>query len=276
MHRSAEAHWLSRNQDLSTLDRYSTIKEITFTELENIFASQDNEKFLDVVSDLAKGAILVIRNCFSDEEIGYIKSRAHNLMTTTSSTFYRMNSLIPDFWRDITEEHSKKYGVPVIKQSAYFFPWNKEDKLFRLIYRRWRIIKSLGGREQTFAEHSEPKDGYVDRIQVVKYPSGTGYLSAHQDPIHNQRLFISGYLSKLGHDFNEGGFWALNQHGIKVNLEDMVNPGDMGIGFARIIHGVDQIDNCPDSERWFLGLYTNDSDLVTKRKTLAAPKMAIE
>ena len=49
----------------------------------------------------------------------------------------------------------------------------------------------------------------------------------------------------------------------------------MGIGSAKIVHGVDQIDDCPTSERWFLGLYTNDSDCVKDRITLKAPEIKI-
>ena len=50
----------------------------------------------------------------------------------------------------------------------------------------------------------------------------------------------------------------------------------MGLGCARIVHGVDQIDNHKTSKRWWFGLYTNDSDLVKNRITLESPKLNIQ
>ena len=38
--------------------------------------------------------------------------------------------------------------------------------------------------------------------------------------------------------FQDGGFWAMNSADEKILLEDVVNVGDMGAGYARIIHGV--------------------------------------
>ncbi|QNI41217.1 hypothetical protein SynA1528_00169 [Synechococcus sp. A15-28] len=212
----------------------------------------------------------MIRSCFSKEEIYFIKESMLNLQEKTESTFYKMDRLIPDYWRNITPEIAKKYSVPIVKQAAYFFPWNDQKELFALINRRWRLYKVLGGRSEDFAEHSKPEEGYVDRIQVVQYHANSGYLPAHQDPDHNQRLFISGYLSKQGHDFMGGGFWALNSKKEQQELEGLFLPGDMGVGSARIIHGVNKIQGKGGDIRWFLGLYTNDSDCVKKRKTLQA------
>ena len=231
----------------------------------------DEKNIGELVEELADGCFLVVKNAFNSAEVDFMKRVGTDLMKNTPSTFYKMDSLIPNFWRDITEEHSHKYGVPVVKQSMYFFHWNGEEKLFDMINQRWGLFKILGGREENFATNKTPEDGYLDRIQLVKYPGGSGYLSAHQDPTHNQRLFISGYLSKIGVDFISGGFWALNNNGERENLESYLEVGDMGCGYAKIVHGVDKIDINQDSERWFLGLYTNDSDLVTNRRTLTLP-----
>ena len=82
-------------------------------------------------------------------------------------------------------------------------------------------------------------------------------------------------MSRIGEDFVSGGFWALNENDEKVNLEHELQVGDMGLGCARIVHGVDKIDNNKTSKRWWLGLYTNDSDLVKNRITLEHPKIKI-
>ena len=256
-------------------DRFSSIIKIDFKRLLEIFNKNDFNSFEKIVEDLSNGSFLIIQKCFTKKEIEFLKEVGNNLMNSEESSFYKMDRKIPNFWRDITSEHSHKYGVPVVKKSMYFFHWNGEEKLFELINKRWDIIKILGGRESSFGKSTYPEDGFIDRIQLVEYPSGTGYLAPHQDPDHNQRCFISGYMSKIGVDFKSGGFWALNQNNQKVNLEKKIDVGDMGIGSAKIVHGVDQIDTDISSKRWFLGLYTNDSDCVNNRITLEAPKIKI-
>ena len=266
----AKKIWLEQNVPV---DRFSSIKKINFKELQEIIDKNDLISFEKIVRDLSKGCLLVIEKCFSKSEIDFLKETGINLMHSEESSFYKMDRKIPNFWRDITSEHSHKYGVPVVKKSMYFFHWNGEEKLFELINKRWDIIKILGGRKSSFGKSTFPEDGYIDRIQLVEYPSGSGYLAPHQDPDHNQRCFISGYMSKIGVDFKSGGFWALNKKNEKVNLEDEIEIGDMGIGSAKIVHGVDKIDDDITSKRWFLGLYTNDSDCVKDRITLKSPEL---
>lgn len=257
-------------------EKFTCIKRIKYKDLLDIFDKNDLSSFKSIVNEVASGAYLIIEKSFSKGEVEFIKNVGLKLMRETKSSFYKMDRIIPNFWRDITSEHSKKYGVPVVKKSMYFFHWNKEKDLFDLVNKRWDIMKILSGGESSFGKYTFPKDGYVDRIQIVQYPSGTGFLSAHQDPDHNSRCFISGYMSKIGVDFKSGGFWAMNENNEKVNLENEIEVGDMGLGSARFIHGVDQIDNFKDSERWWLGLYTNDSDCVKERITLKSPEIKIQ
>ena len=179
-----------------------------------------------------------------------------------------MNGQIPDFWRDISSNIAKKYSLPIVKKAAYFFPWNSNKELFNMVNRRWRILKILGGKPSSFGENTKPEDGYVDRIQIIQYHEGSGHVPPHQDPDHNQRLFMSAYLSKKGVDFQGGGFWALNNSGEQEDLEPIINVGDIAVGSARIIHGVNTITGNRGDIRWFLGLYTNDSDCVNNRKTI--------
>ena len=66
----------------------------------------------------------------------------------------------------------KKYSFKVCKHAFYFFPWNKDElKIFEKINEKWRLIKKLMGLNFKEFEKNTPKDGIVDRIQVVQYPS---------------------------------------------------------------------------------------------------------
>lgn len=267
----ADSIWLSGLESYTPeVDHFTSMLPMAFAELEQLVYRGTISDFDALVTGLVKGAFLHITDAFNDEEVTFIKSRQLALQSSTPSTFYKMDGLIPDYWRDITPGIGKQYAVAAVKKAGFFFPWNSEKKLFNLINRRWRILKVLGGRPFDFGEATEPKDGVVDRIQIAQYEAGSGYLSAHQDPNHNQRMFISGYLSQWGVDFLGGGFWALDASGERHLLESRFNAGDMGAGSARIIHGVETITGMPHDKRWFLGLYTNDSDACTARQTWGA------
>jgi len=122
-------------------------------------------------------------------------------------------------------------------------------------------------------EKDTPKDGIVDRIQIVKYPPNSGLLEPHQDPYIYQNFFISVYLSKKGEDYKEGGMYFINENKTKFMFDDLVDVGDMAYGFATLYHGVDisktieKTSNNDTTGRWFMGLYSTVSDYVENRHT---------
>ena len=145
------------------------------------------------------------------------------------------------------------------------------------IMNRWRVIKKFNGLNPYDYENNIPSTGTCDRIQTVLYPPREGFSSTHSDPTHNQLTFNSGYLSTRGdtNTYNSGGFYAIGKAGDKIDLEKDIVEGDFSIGVGSIKHGVDRID--PDFTdpvdwngdlgRWWIGLYSNDSDHVKDRKT---------
>ena len=80
-------------------------------------------------------------------------------------------------------------------------------------------------------------------------------------------------MSKKGVDYKEGGFYVLKEGDKKLDTETDINIGDISIGYATVQHGVDLIDPSKDVDwkskegRWWLGLYSNSSDMVKKRAT---------
>ena len=54
-------------------------------------------------------------------------------------------------------------------------------------YLHWRYIKFLAGNEKNKYEKNIPSDGQIDRLQIVRYPSGGGELKEHIDSRKNQR-----------------------------------------------------------------------------------------
>jgi mRNA deadenylase 3'-5' endonuclease subunit Ccr4 len=248
--------------------KFKEVISIDFKDLKKIFVENNVAQIKNIIKQLVEGDMLIIKKVLSKDDINQIKNEVKKFRTSEISSFHKLTDGVMNFWRDITEEVSNKYAVPQIKKTSYWFPWDSRSLLiYRKVESIYRILKALGGRHPNEFEKNIPSMGPVDRVQIVEYPAGTGKLEAHHDPSHNQRLIMSGYMSKQGVDFSEGGFWAINNNGEKINLENQLDPGDFGTCYADIVHGVDA-SNSSGGSRWFIGLYTNDNDYSTNRKTI--------
>ena len=95
-------------------------------------------------------------------------------------------------------------------------------------------------------------------------------------------MAISGIMSKRGTDYQTGGAYILNNQGEKVDAEDGLDVGDIYIVYPTVLHGVETIDKKKDVDwdsfdgRWFMGLYSNASDLHTKRHTCYGVEAALK
>ena len=232
----------------------------------------------ELIEEVINGKIIFIKKALSKNSVEALKTESINFWNSNEDCFCKMYQNCKNFHRIIDHEVSKNYSIKAIKHSTYIFPWNEDFTGVRNeIMEIWRSIKVFEGLNSYAYEANTPKDKIVDRIQICLYPPKIGYLEAHTDPTHNQMLFISGYLSKRGDPtaYLEGGFYVMDEFGNKIDLEDQIEEGDFAIGMASIQHGVNLID--PDftgpnnwyskKGRWFLGLYSNDSDEVKDRRT---------
>ena len=228
-----------------------------------------------IVKSLMKGDFFILKNAYSKEFMEKLKVNTYNHFKDKPSEFYKMLEGSPDFHRKIDLETGKNYSFRSCKHSFYFYPWNEDPlDLFETIYAKWRVIKKLMGLKATSYEKNTPKDGVIDRIQVVKYPSKEGFLEPHIDPHRYQKLIISSYMSKKNVDFEGVGFYLLDKNNHVMSVEDSIEVGDMGIGMATLYHGVAPVNlskkaNWEDINdgRWFLSLYSNVSDEVKERHT---------
>ena len=202
------------------------------------------ESLKNTINEIFDGKVFLIKSCYNKEFINKLKNSFNDFILSKPSNFHKMIEGCPDFHRIIDENVSNLYAVSAIKHSAYFFNWNGDPyNLFPEIYDKWRLLKFLGGRHYNEFENNTPRDGVVDRIQILKYPSG-GEMDLHCDPDHNQRLFISVYMSKRekNGDYQEGGFYLLDDQKETIDLENHVDQGDLGFGYATLMHGVKKID----------------------------------
>lgn len=227
-----------------------------------------------IVGSLYSGDAYLIKGAFTRDFMINLKKKVHAYWQAKPSEFYKMLEGSPDFHRIIDLESGKKYSFRGCKHSCYFYPWNDDPlDLFGPIYERWRVIKFLTGLRPDEYEKNTPKDGVVDRIQIVQYPPRIGFLEPHSDPYLHQRLFLSGYMSKRGVDYQGGGFYLVGPGDKVVDVEDQIDIGDICIGYATVYHGVAPADRHKepnwelDDGRWFLSMYSNASDEVPNRHT---------
>ena len=249
-----------------------SIIEIDFKNFEKEVRSQ-NENFVQkTIDSLYLGDILILKNAFSKKFMEYLRDSVYKIWTATPSQFHKMIEGCPDYHREQDEEIAKKYVFESVRHSYYWFHWNGDPLgVIPEINKRWRVIKILGGLDETAYEKNTPQNGIIDRFQVARYLPGIGRSETHSDPYENQRLFISAFMSKKNIQYRQGGFYVINGEGKEIDVEPFIDIGDLAIGYATVLHGVATVD--PGSEvdwksksgRWWLGLYSNSTDEVKNR-----------
>ncbi len=253
-------------------ERVTAIHETTWDEF-RLAVSAGDQPFVDhVIGALSRGAVWIVHGVFAPEFMAELKAKTLAWERARPAAFHKMIDGSPDFHRVIDPETGNRYAFPCCKHSAYFYRWNDDPLgIWPTVTERWRVFKLLMGLAPDAYEQNVPSDGVVDRVQVVRYPPGIGFLAPHQDPHQHQRLFFSAYMTKRGVDYQGGGFYALGNGGSKVDLERFVSTGDVCVGMASLVHGVAPCEGAPDwnadDGRWFLSMYSNATDAVPDRAT---------
>ena len=276
--------WKNLEKNNSIPTKLNNVLILDFNEVKKKIIEEDQNFIKKITKSLFDGDFYILKNAFTKESMVNLRKKSFELYKSKPSEFHKMLEGAPDFHRVIDIEIGKKYAIKMCKHSFYFYPWNEDPlKIFEPIYERWRVVKKLMGLNAREYESNTPKDGVVDRIQVVQYPSKVGYLEPHTDPHQHQRLFFSGYMSKQGEDFEGLGFYLINKNNEIVEVEHQIETGDVGIGYSTIYHGVapvniNKIPNWENGEdgRWFLSMFSNASDEVKSRVTSASIKEKFE
>ena len=235
---------------------------------------QDPVFVREIVQSLYSGDVYILKQGFPNKFMQNLAVELHQYGKKTPSSFHKMLDECPDFHRVITPELAKNYSLRQIKHSYYFFPWNNDPfNLFESVNERWKVFKFLGGFPLNAYENNLPSTGIIDRLQIAQYASGVGELELHSDPYIYQKVAISGIMSKRGEDYKTGGAYILNENQEKINIEDSMDIGDIYLVYPTVFHGVETIDKDKNVDwdsfdgRWFMGLYSNASDLYEKRHT---------
>lgn len=268
--------WLNLEEKYPIPRRLRNFIKMDWQEFEDRIYNQSDADVKFFTESLYAGDVFIAQKAFKKEFLEEMIRRAFIFGRTTQVGFKPMIDNSPDFHVVIDEEESKKFNYNACRHSYFFFPWNQDPiGVWEETMKKWRVFKFVGGFDKYAYENAVPsRDLIIDRLQIIQYPSGGGGLESHIDPRHNQRMFLGAFMSKRGVGYKEGGIYIMNDQKEKVDVEPLVDIGDMICGYPTVVHGVNPIDpgtkldwNTPNG-RWFLALYSNDSNYVQNRKTV--------
>lgn len=272
------SYWEYLEKNYSPPKYVGKVSDLEFLTLKKAIDTK-NEKFLKnlIKRMFVNREAYILKRCVKKGLKKIMLDLAQIYKKKSKSRFYKMYDGVPNFHRAIDKKVTKKYSLYAIKHSFYFYNWNIKTKLEKSLkegaYWHWRYIKFLAGNDKRKYENNIPSDGQIDRLQIVRYPSGGGELRDHVDSRKNQRVVSGVVMSKRGKDYKSGGFYFNISKDKRINLENKIDEGDAVIFYGSLVHGVEAIDPKEklswksDKGRWFLGMFVNDSDHVKNRKT---------
>ena len=253
----------------------SVYKKIEFVEYKEFVAKilEQNLSFVrSIVESLYSGDMYIIKNALDQKKVSHIIDEIHKFTQSSPSKFYKMLEDIPNFHRWIGKDLMDSYSIKYTKHSIHMFQWNDDISDVReIIMEVCRPLKLLAGLSMYEFQNHTPKDLIIERLQIARYPP-TGFIEPHVDANTLMRLVISGYLSTRGVEYNEGGFYFVDEKDNKCDVEDKIKAGDIGLFYASIRHGLEIIDSekTPDINkkdgRWWFGLNVHNSDEMKESK----------
>lgn len=201
-----------------------------FTEVSDL-----QTKTLETVR-FVEGEIAIVRQFLTLQEAEWLRFFAQDLFLTSDDFIFRP---IVQFE---TEDHVRRDDRPVgsrvkgISQDLMAFEWNRN---------RWPVMlarvyeKLLKARK--ISQLGNTKLGFPI-LNVRQYPRGGGELDMHTDPVAEQGLVALVGLSKKGNDFKEGGLMLERQDREIVDVDALINVGDLYVFSGCRRHGIEPID----------------------------------
>ena len=225
-----------------------------------------------VIDSLYAGDVWLLERSFTTAELSALREAVLSFRASKAGGGEKLVEGASDFHEIMDGSKVPHGGYVAVDHSAFFFRWNSwGTKIFELVERIWSLQKMLSGHAPHAFETNTPKDLFVDRVQVVQYPLGTGKITPHRDPHAVSKVAVGIYLSTYGEDYEQGGFFVARGPGDYVPIDPLLKAGDTALWFPGVIHGVETIDphHVVDWDattgRWFIALNTVESAYVQDR-----------
>ena len=103
-------------------------------------------KIKKIIEDLYNGDFYLIKKSISEKFLNSLKLELANYSKKEKSSFHKMLDGCPNFWRRQSENIAKKYSFQAVRDSYYFFRWNKKEKdIWKTFDEMWGNLKFIGG-----------------------------------------------------------------------------------------------------------------------------------
>ena len=197
---------------------------------------------LKMKTDISNGDLYILKNVLNIELVNQLKSYLSNVARNSLPNYYKIENGAPNFHR-INMSDSRSYVKGCFHQFV-FYPWNQDYfDLFNKCKYIFYLKNLISGIKKNKYINKIPEDGCTGRIAVQFYPKGKGYLNLHKDPIDYHQITVPSLtMSKKGEDYNNGGSYVQNAKGEIINLDNMLDIGDLVFFNAGTPHGVEKID----------------------------------
>ena len=199
-----------------------------------------NEKCRSIKELIQNDTIVVIKNVVSEELILNLRGYLGNIGLNSMPNYQPITPDAPNFHR--LNNGDLRAHVNGVFQQFNFFPWN--DDVFKLhdIFEKVLVLRNrINNRDDHFAIN-DGNDSFVSRLCFQFYPSGSGHLEKHRDPVDiHQMALPSLVMSKFGKDYTGGGVFV-EVNGEKHFFEHELCIGDLTLIKANLVHGVDMVD----------------------------------
>lgn len=223
----------------------------------------DPERITEIAAEIREGRILVVRRFFDADTVASIKQYLSQVGRNSFPNYHPIERGCPNFHR-VNNWDERAYVRGCFHQFS-FFPWNQDVfDLFRLARPAYHLKNAINGFSAEKFLRREPEDGCTARLSFQFYPSGSGALNKHSDPVDHQLMAVpTMIMSKRGTDFRTGGAFVDGENGTRLYLDELCEVGDIVYLNAEIPHGVETIDEgstVPWVEfqgRWMMQLGTN-------------------
>lgn len=186
--------------------------------------------------------VYILKNVIAPEKIDTIKTYLKNVGSGSLPSYHFLQEGCPDFHR-VHQFDSRSY-VKALMHQFVFHPWNQNVlDLFEEMKNIYYLKNILAGMETDAFLDTTPKDGHISRLSFHYYPKGGGCINKHADPVgvHQNNVPVL-QMSTKGLDYKEGGLYAIGEDNKAIDLDSMMEKGDVLFFNAEIIHGVAPID----------------------------------
>jgi hypothetical protein len=192
--------------------------------------------------------VIVLKGVFEKTVIKKIRKSIFDYMQLSEQSNPIIQNNVMNYFR--RDDNPEKSAVKRIKQFMASFYWNLDIAgETRLMKAMSRLRNEIARLPVEYTLNGIEEDGYMTYSNVTHYPSGGGKLNKHQDPPNKQFTVIIASMSEKGDDFDYGGVYV-EIDGKKIDLDDVINTGDVYLINPQMVHGVEQIDPQVKSLQW--------------------------